>query len=83
MICGQIRNDLEVFKLARADDPVKFKRMYAQHMALEKIPAGVTLKKGFSDELQPIGRREPRSCYEGVRIKPTNDTLNAMRGKYR
>lgn len=69
--------------MARADDPVKFKRMYAQHMALEKRPASVTRKKGFSDELQTIGSDYSRSSYLGVRIKPTNDTLDVMRGKYR
>lgn len=74
---------MEVFQLARADDPVKFKRMYAQHMALEKRPASVTRKKGFSDELQTIGSDYSRSSYLGVRIKPTNDTLDVMRGKYR
>lgn len=75
-----------MFILARADDPVMFKRMRTQHMAFENRTTGVFHKKGFSDELQTIAkkeRREPRSSFQGVQIRPTSDTLEVMRGKYR
>jgi len=37
-------------------------------------------------DLNPIPENrkiESRSCFEGTRINPTQDTLDVMRGKYR
>lgn len=69
--------------MARADDYVKFKRMYKQHMELLK--RSEPERGGFSDDLEQIAPSDREMLRDslGVRIKPTQDTLDVMRGKYR
>ena len=73
--------------MARADDPIKFQEMYKKHLHLERQKRntiGMT-KPVFTDELQPINpldRNILRDNFNGVVIKPTQETLNFMRGKY-
>ena len=74
----KMKNDLE-----------KFKRRLKLHQLLEQKQALINKKRDiFSDELNHLDPRDkeigvPRSDYKGIRIKPTQDTLDVMKGKYR
>ena len=73
--------------MARADDPIKFQEMYKRHLRLERrqVNAIGMAKPVLTDELEPINpldRNIPRDNFNGVVIKPTQDTLDFMRGKY-
>ena len=65
--------------MARADDPIRFQEMYKTHLKLEnkRVNNIGMWKTGFADELQPINDN-----FKGVVIKPTQETLDFMRGKY-
>ena len=65
--------------MARADDPIRFKEMYKTHLKLEnkRVNNIGMWKTGFADELQPINDN-----FKGAVIKPTQETLDFMRGKY-
>ena len=73
--------------MARADDPIKFQEMYKTHLKLENKRANNIgmWKTGFADELQPINpldKNIPHDNFNGVVIKPTQETLDFMKGKY-
>ena len=73
--------------MARADDPIKFQEMYKRHLQLERrqVNAIGMAKPVFSDELQPLNQTDrnlPRDNFNSVVIKPTQETLDFMRGKY-
>ena len=69
--------------MARADDPIKFQEMYKTHLKLEnkRVNNIGMWKTGFADELQPIDPSD-RNIPRGGFIKPTQDTLDFMKGKY-